>query len=602
MNSLKLTAKVLLFAFTLVPIWAHSQPITTASLLEQMGNVRNLPKFRNYTTHIHASTDPTGGNTDRGFYQKGDASVFPWNQIGANEHVLAHATGPGAIVRLWTTDAAAQTIRIYLDGKIIRRSFSEFFNGNFFGIKEPFSRITYGSTVSYQAIPMPFQDHMIVTIESSTPDPNLYYQVNHIKFPAGTEVQTYNENLSGSERQLLENVALAWKNPSVGRITNEYAASVPAYNPDSCRRGGCPATQIFNIGGTGQINALGIKVGADNPHLRNLVVRIYFDGHKDADIEAPLADFRGNPFQYRGRAVPRDGSTPPPPPQCGPLPQDPDPDPRPDLPRGGMAGNSPQSIFTKMGEDRETVYFMMPMPFFQSALMTIENGSGQVAFVTASLAFENKAGDDNFNPATTGYLRSQFFHERTKEGRVHPWMKNGGTRGHFMGVVQGYVDPLSGFGFLEGDEQFRTDNDQFKPVTTKWTTMAPWNGTGAEDYFNSGYYFHGRPSQRFCKPDETLPPAAFQQPTYGLLLKVYGLGAISTYKWHILDGPTWTSSIDAQMEHGANNNNPNTYFSSLAFWYSSNDPQRSKPIYRASDLEWPKRVNEHDVKSGSWFN
>ena len=99
--------------------------------------------------------------------------------------------------------------------------------------------------------------------------------------------------------------------------------------------------------------------------------------------------------------------------------------------------------------------------------------------------------------------------------------------------------------------------------------MAPWNGTGAEDYFNSGYYYLGRPPQRFCNPEEVVPPAMFQQPTYGLMVKVNGVGAISTYKWHIIDGPTWMNSVDAQMEHGANNNNPDTYVSSLAFWYSS---------------------------------
>ena len=54
MNSLKLTAQALLFAFTFVPFaaaHASAQPVTMASLLEQMADVRNLPKFRNYTTH-----------------------------------------------------------------------------------------------------------------------------------------------------------------------------------------------------------------------------------------------------------------------------------------------------------------------------------------------------------------------------------------------------------------------------------------------------------------------------------------------------------------------------------------------------------------------
>ena len=599
MNSLKLTAQALLFALTLVPIGAlraSAQPVTMASLLEQMADVRNLPKFRNYTTHIHASTDPSGGNNDRGHYQS--KANLP---IGANEHVLAHAEGPGAIVRMWTTDAGANTLRIYLDDTIIRRAFSDLFNGTVFGIKDPFSRITYGSTVSYLGIPMPFQHRMIVTIESSQPDPNLYYQVNHIKFPAGTEVQTFDDNLSGAERQLLQHVATLWNNPPIGRLSNEYTVTVP--DSGSCELRRCRQEQIFHVGGTGQFNALAFKVGASNPNLRALVLRIFFDGHQEPDIEAPFADLRGNPFQYLGKAVRRDGTIPPPQ-QCGPLPQDPDPDPHPELPKANIVGNAPHSIFTTMGEDRETFYFLMPMPFFRDARMTIENGTGQPAFVSVRFSYEDRSSDPTFAPETMGYLRSQFFHEKTKEGRVHPWMKNDGTRGHFMGVVQAYIDPLSGYGFLEGDEQFRTDDGHFQPVGTRWTTMAPWNGTGAEDYFNSGYYYLGRTPQRLCNPEEVVPPAMFQQPTYGLMVKVSGVGAISTYKWHIIDGPTWMNSVDAQMEHGANNNNPDTYVSSLAFWYSSNDPQRTKSILRAADLEWPKRVKgrRNDLRSSHWFS
>ena len=146
---------------------------------------------------------------------------------------------------------------------------------------------------------MPFQHRMIVTIEGSQPDPNLYYEVNHIAFPAGTEVQTFDENLSGAERLLLQQVATLWNNPPIGRLSNEYTVTVPASGSCELRR--CRQEQIFHVGGTGQFNALALKVGADNPNLRALAYIFSLTDTKSLTSKRPSPIFAEIRFNIQER-------------------------------------------------------------------------------------------------------------------------------------------------------------------------------------------------------------------------------------------------------------------------------------------------------------
>src|SRR5439155_7416238 len=113
-----------------------------------------------------------------------------------------------------------------------------------------------------------------------------------------------------------------------------------------------------------------------------------------------------------------------------------------------------------------------------------------------------------------------------------------GARGHFVGATQSMSG--SGLGFLEGDEQFRVDDEKWLKSDIATTVVGPWNGTGTEDYYNSGWYFN--------KGVITLP-------THGAVVREDG-GRVGLYRWHLLDTPTFHRSMDAQIEHGGTNDAP----------------------------------------------
>ena len=68
-----------------------------------------------------------------------------------------------------------------------------------------------------------------------------------------------------------------------------------------------------------------------------------------------------------------------------------------------------------------------------------------------------------------------------------------GQRGKFVGIVQTMAGS-AGLGFLEGDEQFRVDSQVWGKSQVPPTVIGPWNGTGTEDCFNSGWYFSSGPN------------------------------------------------------------------------------------------------------------
>jgi hypothetical protein len=101
---------------------------------------------------------------------------------------------------------------------------------------------------------------------------------------------------------------------------------------------------------------------------------------------------------------------------------------------------------------------------------------------------------------TPGWLQPEhlYFHahritDRTEKERDIRLLEARG-RGHFVGAILELASAT-----LEGDDRFYVDGEAFPPA---------WHGTGTEDYFRCGWYFHG---------------GALSRPLYGLLAGLYKL-------------------------------------------------------------------------------
>ncbi len=497
-----------------------SAQVTTEVLLNWLARPNLVSQFRDYTVHQQSSANKQGNNLDRLDGRDNEKEV-----------VLAEMDGPGAIARLWTASAnSAGTIRIYLDQNpvpVIAVPFKKMMDGeSVYPFIKPLTRPSSGGAVSY--FPIPYATHCKITIDNPR---EFYYQVTYLKFKPGTTVTTY-KNMRLHSRDAtalaLEKASALWENPDKFLTLDSFAGRT--IYPSS--RGERPQV-LYEKTGSGRFNSVGIRL--TSPSLnnaivpgRNLILRVYFDDHVNPDIEAPISDLLASPLSEAFR------------------------------PPSLFAGRRPYSIQGADGQVHSgtVATLSLPMPFGKNARFSVENGLDYPVNVELFTNFTEEV----FNPDTTGYLHAKFIQDPSVTlGVAHPWLHLKATRGHFVGVVQ-TMHGYGGLEFLEGDEQFRVDAE---PPGQKFdfTILAPFNGTGTEDYFNSAYYFEKG-------------PAIF--PLHGITAKVNEpgegkrVGLASAFRFHFLDSINFETSIDGQIEHSGVNDSPaGTYYASTVFWYSN---------------------------------
>lgn len=445
----------------------------------------------------------------------GDAQNFLGKE--GNTAVLAEMKGPGAIVRIWSANAGnVDRLRIYLDDRpqpVIDLPFLRLFDGSTPPFLPPLSCPSSGGFISY--LPMPYAKSCRVTVENPR---GLYYHITYISFPPTTRVRTFRLPLRREEEKELQKVIEFWNHPG------------PRENPPYSREKEILAGEqavLKELAGPATLRLLKLKIAPSQPEvLRKLVLRAFFDHHTSPDIEAPVSDFFGNAY-------------------------------------------GEVSFRNLLLGQKEEFYCLFPMPFAQKALFSLENGNP----IPIKVSMAMKVVKSLFDPRRKGYFHARFLQEITRRGRPHRWLSLQGRRGHFVGVVQAMRG--RGLGFLEGDEQFRVDEEQWLPSQISLTQVAPWNGTGTEDYFNSGWYFNQGP---------------VILPSHGALVRK-DKGEISAYRWHINDTPTFRREITAQIEHGGANDAPGTYYASVVYWYDNGEVPPIFPSIQARDLKLPELPN-----------
>jgi hypothetical protein len=261
---------------------------------------------------------------------------------------------------------------------------------------------------------------------------------------------------------------------------------------------------LLDMDGPGVVRRLWITVASSDPdYLRRIALEMYWDGESEPSVEAPLGDFFGNGFDTRQYTA---------------------------LPMGFSSGG---------------FYCYLPMPFAHHARIVAYNGTGQ----TVSAFYFNldlTTGDPLPHPVETFHA---WWHRdrRTTAPRPHLILDAIG-RGRFVGMSLNAESYNNHLWFLEGDEIWHVDG-RFRG-----------QGTGTEDYFNSGWYFNRGP---------------FSAPYHGLILKDDSLGRIAAYRWQLPDAVPFHDSIRVEIEHGAGNQEVGDY-ATMAYWYQV-EPHRPLP-------------------------
>ena len=273
--------------------------------------------------------------------------------------------------------------------------------------------------------------------------------------------------------------------------------------------------EIFNAAGAGVISHIWFTISASTLHLKELVLRAYWDGNAKPSIEVPIGDFFG-------------------------------------LNLGDYVIFESQYLACSPGQSLNC-YFSMP--YRKGARLTVTNeGTRDVGAFYSNIDYleTDSLPDDalyfhaQYRQATPNTAQSLAGGKNLDGATNYVYCETRG-RGHLMGVTLGVIQLAEGW-MGEGDEMIYVD-DPSKPIIT---------GTGTEDYFLGSWNFGGRMhAQEFAHHQYGAP--LIQSPE-----KVGGRYCL--YRFHGDNPVTFNTYMKHSMEHGHANNRADNYYS-CAFWY-----------------------------------
>lgn len=294
--------------------------------------------------------------------------------------------------------------------------------------------------------------------------------------------------------------------------------------------------EIFKDDKPGIITHIWFTIAAQSGnHLKELVLRGYWNGNSKPSIEAPIGDFFG--LNLASYVIYESAYL-----ACSP----------------GKSLNC---------------YFAMP---YKSARFTVENqGKQNVGAFYSNIDYQNVAA----LPADALYFHTQYRQEApctpttgqdakiNLDGKYnHVYVETRG-RGHLMGITLGVLQNAEGW-WGEGDEMIFVD-DESKPVIT---------GTGSEDYLLGSWDFGGR--------DASQP---FAHRMYGapLIAAAERIGGrYCCYRWHGDNPVTFKRYMKHTMEHGHANDRGDNFFS-CGYWYQA-EPYTDFPALPPVEQRIPK--------------
>ena len=304
-------------------------------------------------------------------------------------------------------------------------------------------------------------------------------------------------------------------------------------NRDAWRIGAGETFEVFKSNGPGIITHIWYTIAArSGHHLKELVMRIYWEGNTKPSVEVPVGDFfglnLGDYFLY-------------------------------------------QSAFLNVSSVKAlNSYFAMP--FRREARITITNeGSQPVDSFYSNIDYQLVPS----LPDNALYFHAQY-RQSTPNRAIpasQPQINLDGKdnyvffetrgKGQMMGVTFGVVQNHDGW-FGEGDEMIFID-DPVKPAI---------NGTGTEDYLCGAWDFNG---VAFANLYNGAPHITVPAERVG--------GRYCVYRWHADNPVAFESYLKHTIEHGHANDRADCFYS-VGYWYQT-EPSTDFPALPAVADRWP---------------
>jgi hypothetical protein len=298
---------------------AAAQQIDLGTLLEQMIDRTRIAEFpdpeflcKQCSSYNRESVAPD----KPGWFANADSSYFyGYEDIDdRREWIMMDVDAPGAVVRWWLTQQKFDgTVRIYLDNsnEAVYAATADKLVGGDVITGKPLSNVV-GWNGRNLYLPIPFKKHCRITYDG--PNQNvtgkfpdcLYYNINYMIFPSGTDVKTFTRDDLKKHSALLDQVQKTLLQPE----ENKLPAARKLTGASKVLRSG--DSLACTIEGTGAISTLATKIDAEDigQAMRSVVISISFDGKER--VLSSIGEFFGcgpglNPYKGWWRQVQEDG-------------------------------------------------------------------------------------------------------------------------------------------------------------------------------------------------------------------------------------------------------------------------------------------------------
>ncbi len=314
-RALAAIASLVLVAFQAVV----AKQITVETLLEEMINRTQIAEYPSTEFRCKQCSSYNRDAVARdkpGWFANADSSFFYGDQDmdGRREWIMMDVDGPGAIVRWWVTQwKFSGTVRIYLDGSktpVYEATADKLIGGDVITGKPLSNVVGFNGRNLY--LPIPFKTHCRITYDGPNSQKTgkfedcIYYNINYLKYPEGTEIKTFEKADLKTHAKLLAKVQKALLKPEKHMLP---ASRTIKGKKQSLGQGGGLGCEVK---GTGAISVLKVKLDAMEmgQAMRSVVISVSVDGKER--VLAPVGGFFGcgpglNPYRDWWKRVNPDG-------------------------------------------------------------------------------------------------------------------------------------------------------------------------------------------------------------------------------------------------------------------------------------------------------
>ena len=512
--------------FTACP--GQPDPVTTASLLDEMTDLDRLTRLPEYEYHTvqfssydRRSTKPGSpgwfGNED-GFGNEPlpgfEKVLTPPDSNGTGVYLICDVKGPGAILRLWTAEINGE-IRLFLDNKVLpvyEGKAAEFFYNPCAALLQNKSDSCYaGFLRQFDAsyFPIPFATGCRIEWTGDIRKPHFYHAGIRL-YPPGTPVRTFRADDIARNAQKLDAIRTIFGNPGIAfdPADGQMLKSEIRVPPGSRK-------ELFMLRGMQEIDHFSVRIRAGDPEraLRENLLIIRFDSSSFPQVHAPVGDFFGS-----------------------------------------APGLNPYQSLPFSVESDSTLVCRFRMPFRHTARIEIENKSEQDITVLGNIHTTSIQWEEGKNLYFMTHwqidngLTASDINAQVNTVTDIPFLSARGT-GRLAGTAVFIYNPSNvptswGNWWGEGDEKISVDRDTFPSVF----------GTGSEDYFNYSWSSDRIFSYPYCGQTRNDGPG--------------NRGYVSDFRWHIMDDIPFWEKINFSMELGHHGRVPDFSYGRIVYFYA----------------------------------